>query len=115
MTWRQSSCVTPTITMKLSTEPARRAALSSSGPLLRYVHCRCTHICLPEFFFFCCVCVCVGGGGGCTTCIVVLLYTVYTDIQLYSSNLFLICTYWMHHLGQAKQDLARVEVRGNGY
>ena len=61
LTWRQISCVTPTITMKLSTEPARRAALLSSGPLLRYVHCRCTHICLPELFFFC---VCVGGGGG---------------------------------------------------
>ena len=70
--------MTPTVTMKLSTEPVRRAALLSSGLLLRYIHCRCTHnnimsaptvyvhnvyniiICLPQFF----VCVCVGGGGG---------------------------------------------------
>ena len=64
--------MTPTITMKLSTEPARRAALLSSGPLLRYVHCRCTHICLPEFFL--CVCVCVGGGG----------YHVYCSAAIYS-------------------------------
>ena len=67
--------MTPTITMKLSTEPARRAALLSSGSLLRYVHCRCTHICLPEFFFVC-VCVWGGGGGG--------VYHVYCCAAIYS-------------------------------